>query len=645
MEPNGRVEEPPPPTTASLGLTQPQRRSRLSGPRIYYLLAAFDVLTVSASLYLNHRIMEIYLRSVEVNQEWAARMAEYSDLGRLAADVNAPGNDVFDSHDVPLESARMQGALRAFEERLGSLRTRLRQSVPYDEAARLHECMNEVEQAMDEMVSETRLIFSYFEGGHRMEAGQRMATMDRKYARLLAALRELGAGVSSIQRQQFERQTTAAGGLQRYEFVIAGLILFMVAAATVYGRKISRQSARDAQERAAYIQRLQTAGESLRRAHDELEGRVEERTRALRESEAALRRAAAEWHRTFEAIESPVMILDGAGRILRVNRAATDQAERQEDLLRGELVESIGGGEPWRCAAQVARRLREDHAAVSAQARDAKSGRTWEISGNLVPDEEGGGMERAIVVARDVTRLVELQESVLREERMSAMGSLVAGVAHEVRNPLFGISSTLDAFEARHGKAEPFQKYFNVLRHEVDRLGALMRDLLDYGKPPVLDLVEVEFESVVDEAVWLCEVDAEAAGVRIAKTNGWDVGEVLMDRWRIVQVLQNVIQNAIQHSPKGGSVAVSGGEERGDQRPGVWCSVRDHGSGFDAADLPRIFEPFFTRRSGGTGLGLSIAQRVVSQHGGALEASNHPGGGAVVTLRLPAARAVSTRSA
>ena len=637
------AEDPPPPAAASAAFEKPRRRSQLSGPRIYYLLAAFDVLTVSASLYLNHRIMRIYLRSVEANQEWAGRMAEYADLGRLAAHVNAPGNDVFDSHDVPLESARMQRALRAFEERLDVLRSQLQRSVPDAETAHLHKCMSEVEQAMGEMVPETRLIFSYFAGGQNVEAGQRMATMDRKYARVLAALRELGAGVSSIQRRQFERQTAAAADLQRFEFVIATLILLMVAAATVYGRKISRQAALAAQERAAHIQQLQTAGESLRRAHDELEGRVEERTRALRESEAALRRAAAEWQRTFEAVESPVMILDRAGRILRINRAAADQAGRREDLLRGQPVESIGLGEPWRSARQVARRLRDGHGAASAQARDSKSGRTWEVSGNLVPDEEGLGMESAIVVALDVTRLVELQESVLREERMSAMGSLVAGVAHEVRNPLFGISSTLDAFEARHGTTEPFQKYLNVLRREVDRLGALMRDLLDYGKPPVLDLVEVDFEGVVDEAVRLCEADADAAGVRIVKTNGWGIGEVPMDRGRIVQVVQNLIQNAIQHSPKGSAVVVSGGEKRGDAT--AWCSVRDRGPGFDAADLPRLFEPFFTRRRGGTGLGLSIAQRIVSQHGGVLEAANHPEGGAMISMRLPVVAALSPRSA
>ena len=620
-------------------MVEKARASRLRGPLVYYLLAAFDVFTVSASLYLNHRIMQIYVRSVQANQEWAQRMSDYRDLGEVAAAVNAPGNDVFDTADVSTQAVRMQRARVAFQQRLQALRGDLGQ-VPPPEAQALRARMDEIERAMDEMTAEAGLIFSFFAAGQRAEAGQRMATMDRRYARVLATLRELGAAVSAIQQRQFARQTAAAATLQRFEYLIAALILLMVGAATVYGRKISSQGARDARERAAYVEGLQAAEESLRKAHAHLEKRVQERTRALRESEAALRRAAEEWQRTFEAIDSPVMILDREARAVRLNPAAAALAGRAPDDATGLDVARLGEGEPWARAAEVAQRARDQCAPATAQARDPKSGRTFEVSANLVPGEDGGG-ERVIVVARDITRLLELQESVRREERMSAMGSLVAGVAHEVRNPLFGISSTLDAFEARFGETEAFRKYVTVLRGEADRLLALMRDLLDYGKPPMLDVAVVDFEALVDEAAQLCAPMAGARGVRIVREGRGRVGQVRLDRARMQQVLQNIIQNAIQHSPEGGAVNVDVG--RADGRAGgeaegghVWASVRDFGPGFPAQDLPRLFEPFFTRRPGGTGLGLSIAQRIGTQHGGKLEAVTHPDGGAVLTVKLPA---------
>ncbi len=108
----------------------------------------------------------------------------------------------------------------------------------------------------------------------------------------------------------------------------------------------------------------------------------------------------------------------------------------------------------------------------------------------------------------------------------------------------------------------------------------------------------------------------------------------MMDESRLLQVFENLIENAIQHSPKDGTVIIE--TRRSAANGGAWieCSVRDSGAGLKPEDLPRIFEPFFTRRKGGTGLGLSIAQRIVEQHGGEIAAENDPAGGAHFTVRL-----------
>jgi signal transduction histidine kinase len=128
-----------------------------------------------------------------------------------------------------------------------------------------------------------------------------------------------------------------------------------------------------------------------------------------------------------------------------------------------------------------------------------------------------------------------------------------------------------------------------------------------------------------------CLPAAELASVRIENQLGADAGSLPMDPGRLAQVFQNLIENAVQHSRAGGVVRIVGSRAGNEAR----IAVLDDGPGFAAKDLPRIFEPFFSRRRGGTGLGLPIVQRIVEQHGGRVEAANRDEGGASVAVLLP----------
>ncbi|HEY4581395.1 MAG TPA: ATP-binding protein [Lysobacter sp.] len=229
-----------------------------------------------------------------------------------------------------------------------------------------------------------------------------------------------------------------------------------------------------------------------------------------------------------------------------------------------------------------------------------------------------------------------LELQLRRSEAMAAMGSLVAGVAHEVRNPLFGITATLDAMEADL-RGEPLHAcHQRVLRREVTRLNRLMTSLLEYGRPPGTDLAPGPLPRLIAEAVQVCGPVAEAAGVAVASRLGDAAVEVPMQPARLLQVFVNLIENAVQHAPAGSTVEVRlRVEADADGRDWAHCEVLDAGSGFSDEDLAHVFTPFFTRRRKGTGLGLAIVQRIVEEHGGSVVAGNRPGGGACLQVRLP----------
>jgi signal transduction histidine kinase len=166
----------------------------------------------------------------------------------------------------------------------------------------------------------------------------------------------------------------------------------------------------------------------------------------------------------------------------------------------------------------------------------------------------------------------------------------------------------------------------------------LMRALLEYGKPPSQDLSPDSIEDVLRQAVRLCAPLAESVSVKISEP--YDKGRrlVRLNRERLLQVFQNLIANALQHSPPGGSITLEAHEISEEGQLWIGYAIKDSGPGFPQGDLPKIFEPFFTRRRGGTGLGLSIVQRIVEEHGGRIAADNRPEGGAVVLVKFPLVR-------
>lgn len=246
------------------------------------------------------------------------------------------------------------------------------------------------------------------------------------------------------------------------------------------------------------------------------------------------------------------------------------------------------------------------------------------------------GQQVRVTAIRDVTERLRLEAELRRRETLAAMGSLVAGVAHEVRTPLFSLSATLDALEAGVGTADQQHELKDLLRSQVRRLSNLMQDLLDYGRPPRLKLARGGLREPVQRVARGCGSLAAQSAVRIVLDLPDDLPEIEADAVRLEQVFENLVTNALQHAPRGSTVRMTARGVQGPPR-GVLCAVEDDGPGLPPGDLDRVFEPFFSRRKGGTGMGLAIAERLVEAHGGALTAANGPHGGAVFTVFLPAA--------
>jgi two-component system sensor histidine kinase HydH len=230
--------------------------------------------------------------------------------------------------------------------------------------------------------------------------------------------------------------------------------------------------------------------------------------------------------------------------------------------------------------------------------------------------------------------LRESYEHLRRANRLSALGEVAAGLAHEIRHPLASIGGALEIIESRASADSPEAEFSKLAKTELQRLDRLVAEFLRYARPREPQLHDTTVSEVVQRVLALARVEADRASVMIGADIPPAEPEASIDPEQIQQVLLNVVLNAIQASPSGGQVMVRELVEP----PEVVIDVSDEGPGIPEEHLPRIFSPFFTTREKGTGLGLAIAHRIVTAHGGSMEALQRVDGrGARVRIRLPIA--------
>jgi PAS domain S-box-containing protein len=347
----------------------------------------------------------------------------------------------------------------------------------------------------------------------------------------------------------------------------------------------------------------------------------------------AIEGAAHEWRRTFDAVETPIVIVAKDGVIGRINRAARMLVGKEYGEIVGRSLRELPETEPWLSMVDLTREVQERRAPVARQVKDGYR-RTLDLLAMLFNSEDPRD-ERVIVIVWDVSALVDLQMRLEQQRTMATMGALVAGVAHEVRNPLFAVSATVDAMEQASGGA--LKDYFEVLREEIDRMTRLMQDLLAYGRPAAPVFNPISAGEIVDTALHNCSVLAAKQRIELKKVIRANP-TIIADRDRLGRAIENLVDNSIQHSQPESAVTVQCSTRSRGRTRYVDIKVLDRGRGFSAEDLPRLFEPFYSRRRGGTGLGLALVQQIVTEHGGEVVAGSRAGGGAEVTISIPLPR-------
>ena len=254
--------------------------------------------------------------------------------------------------------------------------------------------------------------------------------------------------------------------------------------------------------------------------------------------------------------------------------------------------------------------------------------RMWEVVVTAFADEDVH--EGKILLARDVTAIRQMEREVARSRHLSAIGSLAAGVAHEIRNPLSSIKGFAVYFKQRLAGNPDDQETADIMIAETERLNRVISQLIEFARPLELKKEPTDVADLVRQTLRLIAAEAKDKSVEVDVNTKEDLPQVPVDPDKVKQVLLNIFLNALAAMPSGGRLSV----DLTFQNNCLAVTVSDTGEGISGENLPRIYDPYFTSKPAGTGLGLAIVQKIMEAHGGTVRVESLAQKGTTVTLRF-----------
>ena len=259
------------------------------------------------------------------------------------------------------------------------------------------------------------------------------------------------------------------------------------------------------------------------------------------------------------------------------------------------------------------------------------------LSSSIFRGRDGRALGAMIVIS-DMTTLKQLEEQVRRSDRLASLGTLSAGMAHEIKNPLVSIKTFAQLLPERYEDPDFRTTFSSLIGHEIQRIDSIVNQLLSFSRPPPALLAPTALHAVLAQALQLIDQPVRRKKLHLVRTFDALRDHVNADATLLHQAFINFLLNAVDATGGGGSITVATHNvqpRRAGAPTGIRVTIKDTGEGIAPENLSRIFDPFFSTKSDGTGLGLSVAHGIVTEHEGRIEVSSSAGRGTTIVIDIP----------